>query len=195
MVAKKRLGAKAQEALKHKGTFRVDGETEVIPMAIIGQLEPLDRVAREKQAKWGDTLPSLVAPELAGRFRAAYDALDDAVTAKDVMAVNKIAGQLMRAWDVIERAAMDAGHLPPVAAGYAVDVEGVIVAFAISGVEEMRKQHPDWVVYPVEDAARLLRHQHNVVFSEVYNAFPNARVVDVRQHGALEEVLDDEIPF
>ncbi len=44
----------------------------VISAGVWGQLAPLDKIAREKTAKWGDTLPSLVAPELAGRFEAAY---------------------------------------------------------------------------------------------------------------------------
>lgn len=197
MAKKKQLGEAAKRALANRGTFRVDGdsEAEVIPAAVWGQLAPLDRVAREKQARWGDTLPSLVPPEMAGRFRAAYEALDAAVTAKDVVATNKVAGALIRAWDVLERAAMDAGHLPPVMNGWAVDVEGVTVAIATSGAVEMRRAHPDWVVFSVEDAGRLLRHHHAAAFAEVYAAFPNASVSAVKPRTELEELLDDEIPF
>ena len=196
MAKKARLGAKAQQALRNKGTFKVEGETKVISPAVIGQLEPLDRVAREKTAKWGDSLPGLVPPDLAGRFRAAYDALDDAVMADDVVGSHKIATQLMRAWDVLEKAAMDAGHRPPVGAGYAVDVDGVIVAFTQGAdVGILRRERPDWIVYHFEDAARLLRHQANEIHDAAMRAFPNARVVAVRPKSALEELLDDEIPF
>lgn len=48
MVAKKRLGAAAKKALAQRGTFKVDGDTHVISAAVWGQLEPLNRVAREK---------------------------------------------------------------------------------------------------------------------------------------------------
>ena len=47
-----------------KGTFTVGERTEPIPAAVWGQLEPLDRVAREMTERWGDTLPSLVTPDL-----------------------------------------------------------------------------------------------------------------------------------
>ena len=36
-------------------------------------------MAREMTERWGDTLPSLVTPELAGKFEAAYEALKQAV--------------------------------------------------------------------------------------------------------------------
>ena len=62
-----------------KGTFTVGERTEPIPAAVWGQLEPLDRVAREMTERWGDTLPSLVSPELAGKFEAAYEALKQAL--------------------------------------------------------------------------------------------------------------------
>ena len=82
----------------------------VISAGVWGQLAPLDKIAREKTAKWGDTLPSLVAPELAGRFEAAYERLKELVEANDVVGVNKVAAQLMRAWDVLEQSAEAAGR-------------------------------------------------------------------------------------
>ena len=60
----------------------------------VGQLKPLDRIAREKLIN-GVIRCYFVPPEMAGRFEAAYDALTDAVEANDVMTTNQIAGQLM----------------------------------------------------------------------------------------------------
>ena len=106
MVNKKRTKRITLTEAERKGRDvlgRPTGEDIPIKAEVIGQLKPLDRIAREKVDKWGDTLPTFVPPEMAGRFEAAYEALGYAVEANDVMATNQIAGQLMRAWDVLEK--------------------------------------------------------------------------------------------
>ena len=70
MAKKARVNYREQKA---KGTLNEEGTK--ISAGVWGQLRPLDEKAREKIAKWGDTLPDLVAPDLAGRFEAAYEAL------------------------------------------------------------------------------------------------------------------------
>ena len=69
--------------VKAKGTLTDQGTK--ISAGVWGQLRPLDEKAREKIAKWGDTLPNLVSPDLAGRFEAAYEALRERVDAEDVV--------------------------------------------------------------------------------------------------------------
>jgi len=85
-----------------KGKFTVGERTEPIPASVWGQLEPLDRVAREMTERWGDALPSLVTPDLAGKFEAAYEALKEAIVERDVVRTNKIATQLMAGWKRME---------------------------------------------------------------------------------------------
>lgn len=169
-----------------------------ISAGVWGQLRPLDEKARVKVEKWGDRLPELVSPELAGRFEAAYEALYDKVNADDVVAVNQIATQLIRAWDVLEEQAEANGHKPLPPDAYCVDAGGHITCFARSGVVELRKAHPEWVVYSFEDAARLLRHDWTEKFTaEAFKAFPEATVTRVER---TSEPVDwdlggDEIPF
>ncbi len=70
MVMVKHKGRRpTAKQIASKGTFTVGERTEPIPAAVWGQLEPLDRVAREMTERWGDTLPSLVTPELAASSR------------------------------------------------------------------------------------------------------------------------------
>ena len=200
MAMKKGTPSASKARWQGKGTVAAI-EGPKISAGVWGQLEPLDRVAREKIARWGDTLTSFVPPEMAGRFEAAYDALKVYVEVNDIVKVNEIVGQLMRAWDVLEQTALAAGHKPLPESAYAIDLgdgEG-IVCIAQHGAHDLRKAHPDWVVYSFEDAARVLRTSWTEAFlNEAYSAFPNARVVSITKNGVAQDVnwdIGDEIPW
>lgn len=202
MVKKQRITAtKARQRGKDSSGRVVEGkEGDVIRAAVWGQLEPLDRKAKDKIAKWGDQLPQLVSPDLAGRFEAAYEALADAVKAQDVMTVNQIVGQLLRAWDVLEQAAIDAGHKPLSEDCYCIEMEeGDVVCIARHGWVDLRKKHPTWTVYSFEDACRVLRADFTSSFIEkAYNSFPNAKIVSIKRDGEDKPVnwdIGDEIPW
>jgi len=194
IMAKKRVNykdAKAKGTLADKGTK--------ISAGVWGQLRPLDEKAKEKIAKWGDTLPNLVHPDLAGRFEAAYEALHDRVMSNDVVGTNQIATQLMRAWDVLEKSAMDAGHKPLPPHAYCVEIDGDIVCFALHGWAELRREHPKWIVYSFEDAARIIRFDWTETFlNNAFNAFPDAKVTRMVRDGDDRINWDlggDEIPW
>lgn len=206
VMAKKSVGYRKVKKptaaqIKAKGTFLVGGRSKPISAGVWGQLEPLDRVAREKMARWGDTLPSLVSPDLAGRFRGAYEALGEAVDAEDVMKVHKLAAALMRAWSVLEDEAVAAGHEPLPNDAYCMELEeGRVTCIALHGAAELRRLHPKWAVYSFEDAARVLSANFATGFiEEAFKAFPDAKVarVDVGEwkDPRVDKDIDDEIPF
>lgn len=201
MAMKGRLmkGNAKQRGRDAAGHVKPGEEAFVISAGVWGQLAPLDRKAKEKIAKWGDTLPSLVAPELAGRFEAAYERLRELVDAQDVAGVNKLVGQLLRAWDVLEEAAEGAGHKPLPPHAYCVEIDGGITCFALHGWADLRKKHPDWCVYSFEDAARILRFDWTERFlNEAYSAFPDAKVTRMVRDGDDRINWDlggDEIPW
>ena len=200
-MAKGKAGAKKRpthKEIKARGSFSTEGEAKVISAGVWGQLRPLDEKAKAKTERWGDTLPDLVSPELAGRFEAAYEALYEKVYANDVVGTNQIATQLMRAWDVLEAEAIAAGHQPLLPDGFCVNLGGHVTCFAASGVSELRKKHPDWVVYAFEDAARLLKHDWTEKFTaEAFKAFPEASVTRVKRpdEPVNYDLGGDEITF
>lgn len=187
--------------IKARGTFEVEQRTKPIPAGVWGQLAPLDRIAREKTARWGDSLPELVSPDLAGRFHGAYEALGAAVEAEDVFKVNKLAGALMRAWEVLDSEATAAGHEPLPSDAYCVELEaGKVICIALRGTTELRKKYPQWTVYSMDDAARVLSASFAEHFlREAFSKFPEAKVTRFdADHGKdprLDKYLDDEIPF
>jgi hypothetical protein len=179
-----------------KKTFDTSGDTGRISAAVWGQLEPLDRKARDMVARWGDSLPSRVSPDLSGRFHAAYAALEERVMADDVVGTRQIAEQLMRAWDKLEADALAAGH-NPLSDAYCVEMgDGRIICFAHDGISHIRKTHPHWIVYSYDDAARILSAQFAKDFiEEAVKAFPDAKVTKYSLGSEYDDELEDAIPF
>ena len=199
----KKVSGKAKagyaKARKDRGTFETGNQTKPISRQVDGQLLPLDRKAREKTLKWGDTLPSLVSPELAGRFEAAYDALRAKVEADDVVAVNQIATQLIRAWDVLEAEAEANGHQPVGRHAYCIEIaSGNIVCIALHDAAGIRREHPEWLVYDMVDAAIVLGNNFSSEFiQKTLEKFPEAKVTRCigPANSTFDAELGDEIPF
>ena len=197
-IRKKRVIATQAKQRGRDAMGRVDDQAQVIKAAVWGQLKPLDEKAREKQSKWGDRLPSLVAPDLAGRFEAAYEALGEAVDANDVKRTHDIATQLLRAWDVLEKAALDAGHHPLHEDAYCMEMDdGRIVCIALDGWASLRQKYPEWIVYSFSDAARVLCADFSARFlDEAFSAFPKAHVKSIIRNGEEHSRdINDEIPW
>jgi hypothetical protein len=159
-------------------------------------------VANEKIKRWGDYLPKCVPPEMAGRFEAAYEALEAAVLDNDVVKTHEIAGQLMRAWDVLEKTAIAAGHEPLKESAWCVQMEeGDVICIALHGHAELRQKFPHWTVYGIEDACRILRADWTASFlDKAYDSFPNAKLTKVVYNGEDKEPINwdlggDDIPW
>ena len=173
-------------------------KSKPISAGLWGQLEPLDRKAREMERKWGDSLPSLVEPELAGRFRGAYEALGKFVEEENIVATHEVSGQLIKAGDKLEQSALDAGHKPLPAHAYAVtmDDSNKVVCFAMEGVTELRVKYPDWIVYSFEDAARIVRQEFTDTFiNDAFTSFPKAKITHIVDKGNTIPIMEDEIPW
>ena len=193
-MSKRMTKARAKAATRK--TFDTGGDTGRISAAVWGQLEPLDRKARDMTARWGDSLPSRVSVDLAGRFSAAYAALEERVLADDAVGTRQIADQLMRAWDKLEAEAIERGH-HPLGNAYCVEMgDGRIICFAHDGVEHIRKTHPNWVVYSYDDAARIISAQFARDFiEEALQTFPDAKVTKYSLGSEYDDELEDAIPF
>lgn len=76
-------------------------------------LAPLHRVAKELEEKWGmDRLQGLVSEELASRFAAAAQKLEEAIAGKDTDRIKERAEIMRRGWLKLDEAAEAAGHEP-----------------------------------------------------------------------------------
>lgn len=204
MVMKQRItvGKAKARGRDPVGHIKPDEDALVIKAAVWGQLEPLQRVANEKIKRWGDYLPKCVPPEMAGRFEAAYEALEAAVLDNNVVKTHEIAGQLIRAWDVLEKTAIAAGHEPLKESAWCVQMEeGDVICIALHGHAELRQRFPHWTVYGIEDACRILRADWTASFlDKAYDSFPNAKLTKVVYNGEDKEPINwdlggDDIPW
>lgn len=74
-------------------------------------LEPLNRVAKEMEEKWGiDRLPGLVPIEMAERFASAAEKLDLAMATGDTERITERAEVMRRGWIKLDEIAEAAGH-------------------------------------------------------------------------------------
>ena len=166
--------------------------------AVSGAVAPLDRKATEMQAKWGDRLRSLVAPPMALRFEQVYEELHEAMLAENAVKCAEIATRLIKAWDILEEAAIDAGHSPlPERGAFAVVLgEGRGQCVAICGpradVATVRRENPTWAVYSAEDAARIIAAASNEIVEAALRSFPSARITRISEQDLGD---GDEIPF
>jgi len=191
--------ARGRDAVGH---IKPDEDKLVIKAAVWGQLEPLQKISEEKIRRWGDQLPKCVPPEMAGRFEAAYEALEAAVIENDVVKTHEIVGQLMRAWDVLEKTAIAAGHEPLKESAWCVQMdEGDVICIALHGHAELRQKFPHWTVYGIEDACRVLRADWTASFlDKAYDSFPNAKLTKVVYNGEDKAPVNwdlggDDIPW
>lgn len=189
------------KASKSAGANRVRAKSPEPPrivyedqsQAVTDALKPLDRVARDMEARWGvGRLPRLVSPEMSARFGSARDRLNAAIRANDGEEVAKRAAVLIRGWQALDRAATDAGceALPLRTIGVEHEGRAYVVAWDRGDVHKAATL--------ASDPARVVTVNELLVAWEalraqvegVKQAFPGAEVVRAKLSPG-----GDEIPF
>jgi hypothetical protein len=94
-------------------TASADGTCELVQHCIQAMVEDVDQVAVAMERKWGiDRLRLLVSVDLRARFDAQKDRLDQAIASNLEDHVRVQTRAMTRAWEAVDRAAMEAGHWP-----------------------------------------------------------------------------------
>lgn len=182
--------ARRRDPLVHPGATSEE-------MQIGSALAPFDRAVRETEVKWGiDRLPELVSPESAAKWGSAVGKLNAAINSCDVQEVTARVGVCLRGLAALDAEARAAGHQPITPDAWEVVVDGVTCAIlrddaAWPAFAELR---PGVRVYSLREVANALAAYGQTV-AAVKDAFPGARVTAVRERTALEQELNDEVPF
>jgi len=186
--------AAAKKAMAERGTFRVETNTDYgkpYSRAVSAAVAPFNAQLKRAQAVWGQRLTECVPPATAALYGKLVDDLDEAMIAEDAQAVAGLSERLCRGLALMHRQAVDAGYKPAHSDAAVAVVDGVTYAFLLAGdLRLFRKQHPDWIVYAIEDAIHMMRGRTEELMQAAVKHFPNARIVDVRR-----EIADDEINF
>ena len=168
--------------------------------AIEEALKPLDRVAAEMEGKWGCArLPSLVSPELAAKFGAAAQKLDEAINHNDVEQVPHKAAVMIRGWGALDEAARAAGASQMPENTWSLVYENkrytvVLNRADVDGVARNEDKTKPAIIVTLNELLMCYEEfRGSKTVSVLKEMFPGAEMTKIRK--VTEEELDDEIPF
>jgi hypothetical protein len=161
-------------------------------------LGPFDTTARAMSARWGvDRLPELVSPAMADRWATAMINLNAAINSEDPELTAARVAACLRGFAAMDAEATAAGHQP--ITPHAIEfntADGKVGAILADDAAwpAYRALRPDVRIYTITEVANALAAYGSTV-AAVKDAFPGARIVDVRKPTDLEAEPDDKIVF
>lgn len=168
-------------------------------IAVDHALAPFDRKVRESEAVWGiDRLPSLVSPDMAGKYGRTLASLNAAIDAGDAERAADRASACIRGMEAMDREARSAGHTPPASGVVVHDLDGwrfgVLLDPDLWRIAEA--EHPGLRIYTVRELGILARaaEDGHPLIASAKDAFPGAAIVDIRER-RKQPPHDDPIPF
>lgn len=183
------------------------GSASADEQAIHHALKPLDKVARDMEAKWGvDRLPELVTPEMAAKFGGALGRLNAVIDAGNVEAVQTAAANLIRGWQALDAAATQAGHQPPTPDAWPVRIGDdarsppAWIAKDPAAAHAVNALKGPVAVYTLNEVGRLIAlalGSAAPAVGEAKRLFPGATVARIQKHKPPVDwdLGGDEIPF
>jgi hypothetical protein len=170
---------------------------ELVTKAI---LDGLDETARQMEQKWSvGRLRLLVDDALRAKFDAQKSKLDAAIATDQEIYVRAQAEGMRRAWQVLDRAAGEAGAQP-----LAPEVWECVLPTSCEVVSIVRTEAEahhvarEGEVWTLAEVGVLIERMGDQV-RQVRRTFPGAAVVDVRPRGPPPPPIDwargDELPF
>lgn len=125
---------------------------------VMQHLQRLDEVSRKMEAKWGvDRLPKCVPEEMAAKWIRQWEKLNAAIIGGQSQEMIDLAQGCIRAWNALEGTAIASGYQPDIGASFECRMPSGGVLRVCSSAIDARKPVPvDYVVYSMEEVARLL---------------------------------------
>lgn len=158
---------------------------------------PFDKAMRDAERTWGiDRLPELVSPDLAAKFGRAMAILNEALDSGDADKAAAAAQNCVKGIAAMDAAARAAGHQPLNPDFWEYDLDGFRFVVIREAAEwpAVAAQRPGWSIYSLREVANALQH-YGASVAAVKAAFPGAEVTAIRKPTALEESLEDQIPY
>lgn len=184
----------AKKAMAERGTFKVEANTDYgkpYSRAVSAAVAPFNATLKRCQAVWGQRLLDCVTPNTAALYGQLVADLDEAMIADDATAVAGLSERLCKGLTIMHQQAINAGHKPASRDVALAVVDGKTYAFVLRGdLGLIRREHPDWIVYHIEDAIHALRGQFEEMIQAAAKHFPNAKVERITR-----DIVDDDFVF
>tara|TARA_X000000950_G_scaffold27747_2_gene29863 strand:- start:5912 stop:6484 length:573 start_codon:yes stop_codon:yes gene_type:complete len=160
-------------------------------------LDALDTVAREYDQKWGiDSLPILVSPKTASRFKQARLNLDNAL--KSEASINEIVAKcedLERGYKILEKEAIERGYKPEIdKVWYMISDNQEKFAF-INDHHKAMYVDDGYKIYNMSEVIRIIEsyEENNGFVKEAKKTFPKSEITKITE--IKGGIVEDEIPF
>ena len=156
-------------------------------------LSRLDEIAHSYETKWGaGRLERLVPAELADKFEAQRNILNELLTKNAPERIERAAAGMARAWQALDKAATEAGHVPlPKDIWTARHKKtGDIITIYRGDIELVDLLDAKGLAFSLNEIVSLIP----AIVIKAKREFPGSQVSDVKNKQADEE-LNDEIPF
>lgn len=154
-------------------------------------LDRLDEMALAVEAKWGiGNLPRLCSETTAQKYDKQNEKLALAIREQDIRQVQDLVNGFGRAYEVMEREAIEKGNKPSVAEYMEVALEsGFKLRIAKNGTEARSVTEKGVYVWTLEEVARIIEKDYTLV-NLVKAQFDGAEVKSVRKFKP-----DSDMPF
>jgi len=157
------------------------------------EISHLDSIARSYEQKWGvGRLERLVSAELADKFNAQRNILNELLTKNAPERLERAAAGMARAWQALDKAATEAGHVPlPKDIWTARHKKtGDIISIYRGDIELVDLLDAKGLAFSVDEIVSLIP----AIVIKAKREFPGSQVADVKNK-QTDEDLNDEIPF
>lgn len=187
----KKMTEAAKKAMAQRGTFEVGGNTDhPVPYSpeVITAVAPFMRRQRWMMREWGGSLASFVPPSWGVKYDSQADELHTAMVDEDIPACVRLTESLCRAIEAMHNRAKADGHDPMPASVLTTQRGGKTYMIAADGdISLLRRQHPQAVVYTVEEAAAALDALSVSLVGKITEAFPSSRITRIGGAGDLND--------
>lgn len=158
----------SQLIIKRKIGFVEENMLNAEQIMINQRLYELDIVAHKLTMKWGvNRLVDLASPELKARWASQNSKLEDAVIAANVQLVEELIQGSVRGWQALEKAAIEAGHVPYETLFFEVVTDDGMVYRVVRHPEDVHAltvKGPDDGVIDIASLVRCYHVRHQQVF-------------------------------
>jgi len=161
-----------------------------------------DKFVSAYEDKWGvERLPELVSPELREKFYQLRERLNEAIDSNDGKEVQRLVGVTKKAYDKLERVAIENGEQPLTGEHWEHPMpSGKVLAITKTHAEagKVARDNREMVVYCLDEIANILDAKQSEIakrVEEIKSIFPGAEVTSVTPIKKQEVFIDDEIPF
>jgi hypothetical protein len=158
-------------------------------------LDRLDDMALACEAKWGiGNLPKLCSDATAQKYDRQNEKLSHAIGQQDIRQVQDLVNGFNRAYEVMEREAIERGNKPSVAEYMEVALEGGFkLRIARNGTEARSVTEKGVYVWTLEEVARVIESEYTLV-NKIRDVFPEAELKSIRPAN-FDWESGDSMPF